>query len=146
MTAHHMFVLTQKTLIHMNQTHNLATAYNIRVREMNRLDNSSWEQLPIAWLAPGEDVTPLKAGTLQKVVLEIPLNTGCYFYEIKIRAIDEDNNTGPFSDTVPWVFQDVHPPSAVSDLMVVSVDDVYFTVNLSWTAPGEDLNSKGRGS
>jgi len=83
--------------------------------------------------------SPLPAGSTENHVLS-GFNPGTTYY-IAIEARDEKPNQGGLSN-VPYALAqtDVILPSAISDISA-SGGVQYGTINLSWTAPGDDGNS-----
>ena len=67
----------------------------------------------------------------------LSLSSGSSYY-VSVRAIDAAGNIGPSAISDPVVI-DTAPPAAVTDLSATANENG--TINLNWTAPGDDSNS-----
>jgi lysyl endopeptidase len=84
--------------------------------------------------------TPSAAGARDSFTVELPPGAAYYF---AVQARDEAENASPIVSTPDSTFlPDVIPPSPVGDLRVASVSGSSETVTLSWTAVGDDRDTR----
>lgn len=105
-----------------------ADAYDLRSASVP-VTESSWDSsqvLPIA-------LEPKAAGEREEFEVPSPPDGTWYF---ALRARDEAGNSSPVSNTVRAEVADAVAPAAVSDLRVLGATRT--TVQLTWTAPGND--------
>jgi formylglycine-generating enzyme required for sulfatase activity len=109
-----------------------AVAYDIRYSP-SPLSEATWDTA-----IPVEDApAPLLAGTSQSVAIERLVAD--VTYHAALRSVDDAGNWSPLSNVAQSTTPDVTAPAAVLDLAVAAVGET--TVELTWTAPGDDENS-----
>ena len=117
-----------------DQNSGTASQYDLRYSS-STITTANWN---LATAAVGEP-SPLLAGTNQTFTVS-GLNQGATYY-FAMRAVDESGNWSVMSNvTSGTTTSDTTPPAPISNLSAVT-GPVSGTINLSWTAPGDDQNS-----
>ena len=114
-----------------------ATRYEIRYTTGSTpMDDAAW---PTATLVSG---TPAPAAANSAERFRVTGLSGSTTYNFAIKAFDEDSNPSPISNVVTATTDapDVTPPGVITDLAAVR-GSTSGTINLAWTAPGDDGNS-----
>ncbi len=114
--------------------HGVATTYEIR-HNTQPLTEANWNVSTIIAGLP----TPAIAGTFQSIVVSGLTPGQVYYFALKTQ--DEVPNTSPISNnSSAQAARDTTPPAAVTNL-AASTGGASGSVNLSWTAPGDDGNT-----
>jgi|GEM_PF-5836790 len=113
-----------------------ADSYQVRV---------STDPLPFDWnaagvLATGVVPAPLPAGSTQSFTQNGLTDNTTYHFAIK--TTDDAGNVSGISNICTFTTTDGTPPSAISDLRVIS--SAPDSVTLAWTVPGDDGMTGGR--
>jgi len=109
----------------------LADAYDVRYSTYPLTEESFSAATPVA-----QNLTPQAPGQTETLTVTGLTPSITYYFAVKVS--DEVPNVSVISNVleVATLPPDVTPPAAISDLSVTSVDDK--SVQLSWTAPGDD--------